>query len=386
MKIAIGMIVRNLISAHPLTDFLDNAEKYDHPIERVIVVHSHEADPEAIQELQRRTKVSLVRLQSYERAHMILKQLGVRFSSIQQLLFCPLIDTHGLIPYGFNRSHVLMEALFTGVDYLIFVDSDVQPSVLHRTPDGEVGFDEVDFFGAHLYGMSLGATITSSDYSGYNILPPASFEGMTDLLWGLHKEDMAEFWQSSEVHGGLIVQEAGTPELQPTTKVLGGNMGIRMSALTTLPPFFSPYYFYNKTPLLARGEDTLMGLAASRSQIKCLDIQTPIFHDTYGDYPKIPDLKNDSSVRDRLYYACTGWIGRNVFLRWKTGRAPTEFFERGRRLSDGAKALYRYTNDRRFLYLPDIQSAAEAWLPDMVKQHQKTKEAWTELTERWFRR
>mgnify|MGYP000777406963 CR=1 FL=1 len=46
MKIAIGMIVRNLISAHPLTDFLDNAEKYDHPIERVIVVYSHEADPE----------------------------------------------------------------------------------------------------------------------------------------------------------------------------------------------------------------------------------------------------------------------------------------------------------------------------------------------------
>lgn len=39
MKIAIGMIVRNLISAHPLTEFLDNAEKYDHPIERVIVVY-----------------------------------------------------------------------------------------------------------------------------------------------------------------------------------------------------------------------------------------------------------------------------------------------------------------------------------------------------------
>ena len=133
MKIAIGMIVRNLIFAYPLTEFLDNAEKYDHPIERVIVVYSHEADPEAIQELQRKAKVSLIRLQNYERAHMILKQLGVRFSSIQQLLFCPLIDTHGLIPYGFNRNHVLMEALFTGVDYLIFVDSDVLPSVLHRS-------------------------------------------------------------------------------------------------------------------------------------------------------------------------------------------------------------------------------------------------------------
>ena len=162
--------------------------------------------------------------------------------------------------------------------------------------------------------MSLGATVTSSDYSGYNILPPASFEGMTDLLWGLHKEDMSEFWQSSEIHGGLIVQEAGESNLQPTTKVLGGNMGIRMSALMMLPPFFSPYYFYNKTPLLARGEDTLMGLAASRSHI-FLDIQTPIFHDTCGDYPQIPDLQNNSSVRDRLYYACTGWIGCNVFFR-----------------------------------------------------------------------
>ena len=207
MKIAIGMIVRNLISAHPLTDFLDNAEKYDHPIERVIVVYSHEADPEAIQELQRRTKVSLIRLQSYERAHMILKQLGVRFSSIQQLLFCPLIDTHGLIPYGFNRNHVLMEALFTGVDYLIFVDSDVQPSVLHRTPDGEVGFEEVDFFGAHLYGMSLGATITSSDYSGYNILPPASFEGMTDLLWASTRRIWRSFGRAARFTAGLLYRK-----------------------------------------------------------------------------------------------------------------------------------------------------------------------------------
>ena len=147
--------------------------------------------------------------------------------------------------------------------------------------------------------MSLGATVTSSDYSGYNILPPASFEGMTDLLWGLHKEDMSEFWQSSEIHGGLIVQEAGASNLQPTTKALGGNMGIRMSALTMLPPFFSPYYFYNKTPLLARGEDTLMGLAASRSHI-FLDIQTPIFHDTYGDYQNSGSPKQQQCSRQAL--------------------------------------------------------------------------------------
>ena len=95
---------------------------------------------------------------------------------------------------------------------------------------------------------------------------------------------------------------------------------------------------------------------------------------------------SDSRVRDRLYYACTGWIGRNVFFRWKTGHTPSEFTQRNRQLAAGAKALARYTNDRRFLYLPDIQSAAESWLPDMIGQYQKSKEAWNELTERWFGR
>ena len=39
MKIAIGMIVRDILSAHPLTDFLDNAEKYGYALDRMIVVY-----------------------------------------------------------------------------------------------------------------------------------------------------------------------------------------------------------------------------------------------------------------------------------------------------------------------------------------------------------
>ena len=62
MKIAIGMVVRNLLSASPLTEFLDNAEKYGHPIDRVIVAYSHQLAPEAAAVLQSRTKLSLIRL------------------------------------------------------------------------------------------------------------------------------------------------------------------------------------------------------------------------------------------------------------------------------------------------------------------------------------
>lgn len=98
MIIAIGMIVRDLLSAHPLTDFLDNAEKYGHALDRMIVVYSHQADSKAVEELRSRTNLSLIKLQSNERAHLIMKEIGVRHSSIHQLLYCPLIDAHGLIP------------------------------------------------------------------------------------------------------------------------------------------------------------------------------------------------------------------------------------------------------------------------------------------------
>lgn len=73
MKIAIGMVVRNLLSASPLTEFLDNAEKYGHPIDRVIVAYSHQLAPEAAAVLQSRTKLSLIRLQEFGRTYLILK-------------------------------------------------------------------------------------------------------------------------------------------------------------------------------------------------------------------------------------------------------------------------------------------------------------------------
>lgn len=386
MKIAIGMVTRDFLSAEPLTSFLDNAEKYGHPIDRVIVAYTHQLDPAAAKEIQSRTNLSLIRLQEFGRAYLILKEIGVQHAFIQTLLLCPLIDTHGLVPYGFNRNQILMEAIFTHVDVLLFVDSDVLPFTLRRMPDGSVQPCEVDFVGEHLRGMAMGADITSSDYSGYNILPPAQFDGMTELLWGLHKEAAADLWQNSMETGGLLLQKDEPEEPIPTTKVLGGNLGIRMDALPNLPSFFSPYYFFDRTPLLARGEDTFLGLAADQYHVKCVDIQTPIFHNTYGSYPVIPDLLKDGAVRDRLYYACTGWIGRNVFYRWKTGHAISEFTQRNLQLSVGAKALYHYTKDRRFLRLPEVQRAAESWLPDMIRQYQRSREAWTEFKKRWYGR
>lgn len=383
MRIAFGMVIRDFLSAKPLTDFLDNAKKYGHPIDRVIVAYSHQCDVSAVKELQARTTLSLIRLQEFRKAYQVMKELRVNHSVIQQLLFCPLLDSYGLVPYGFNRNQVLLDALFSSTDVLIFVDSDVSPSVLRRSENGDMSQYEIDFVGAHLRGMEMGADITGSDYTGYNILPPASFSGMDSLLFGLHKENMTEFWKNSESLGGITLQERKNTKPIPTVKVVGGNLGIRMSAFPKLPPFFSPYYFWGQTPFLARGEDTLLGIAAAQSNIKCMEINAPIFHDTYGDYPRVPSLQNDEQVKTRFYYACTGWIGRNVFLAWKAGISPYSL-QRKASLTEGAKALYRYTNDKRFLRLPDIQRAAEERMSDMAKQYRQAAAAWNELTERWY--
>ena len=77
MKIALGMIVRDFVSAHPLIDFLDNAETYGHQIDRVIVVYSHSMSRSALFALEERTKVSLIELHNYRRAYGEFNKLGV---------------------------------------------------------------------------------------------------------------------------------------------------------------------------------------------------------------------------------------------------------------------------------------------------------------------
>jgi hypothetical protein len=66
-----------------------------------------------------------------------------------------------------------MAAALTGTDTLIFVDSDVKPEVLRRDSDGSIRLQAVDFTGRHLQALSQGADISTSEYSGYRILPPA---------------------------------------------------------------------------------------------------------------------------------------------------------------------------------------------------------------------
>lgn len=66
-SVALGMIVRDFVSAEPILAFLDNAEKFGHEISHVIVAYSHRFDWTAVQMLEGRARLSLVKLHDYEK-------------------------------------------------------------------------------------------------------------------------------------------------------------------------------------------------------------------------------------------------------------------------------------------------------------------------------
>ena len=375
-KIVIGTIVRNFDRSDFIIRFLENAKKYGHSIYRIIVAYSHDFYEEEAKKLVEKAEVSFIKLNHNTISNKWLSELGISEEVQKILLYCDLLQEHNLVPYGFNRNTVLLEAIRIDADILIYVDSDVFPEVLFDDKKKkEIIRKEVDFIGEHVKWLNRGADVTSSEYSGFNILPVAYFPKMNNLLEFMQKEEMKGFWCNSRKNHSLLLQKNMNLFPVRTKKILGGNLGIRLASFVKMPPFFSYFYLCGGKTYLCRGEDTLWGLNFSKYKINCVDIDLHILHDTYGNYPKIPYLKSDTAVQKRFFYACAGWIGRNVFMNrlTKTPGKPRDL------LKSGTEELYRYTGNSKFLQLPDMLNSAEKMLPDMICNYEKTVMAWENL-------
>ncbi|MCL2819604.1 MAG: hypothetical protein FWD38_02070 [Oscillospiraceae bacterium] len=383
MKIALGMIIRNLDSEQELMGFIDNAEKYGHKIDGVIVAYTHTHDPVVEYNIRKKVPFYAININNPYYCKEQMRHRGISDSLAKVLLECPVDTKAGLVPYGFNRMIVVTEAILRGMDTLFFVDSDVYSKVLKREPDGSIIEKDVDFFGAHLEHLNSGSDVTTGEYSGYNILPPASFDGMDAFLAGVQKSDMHEYWQTSMSHRCLVVQPDNI-ESKPCKKILGGNMAIKLSAFANLPPFFSSYYTLDGELFLCRGEDTVLGMEIAKGGIKCTDIGINPLHDTYKEYPNEPDLKNDPSVKERFYYACTGWVGRNPFFNHILGNDLKETREYQREhLERGLKALSDYTAYPRFNTV--IKNFDASWdnVKKYVSEFEHVSESWHKFMEGW---
>lgn len=378
MKTALGMIVRSLDSDVELMRFIDNAQAHGHSLDCLIVAYAKSVDPGVESRLNNRVRLITVDIKNPDYSMQQFRRLGISGAATKTLLECPSGMQRGMVPYGFNRNIVLIEAMLRGIDILFFTDSDVIPVALKMTPYG-IAAKDIDFFGVHLGHLEAGAHVTTGEYSGYNILPPAVFDGMEDLLAGLQKSEMLEYWQSSETHRCIATQPHKLIP-KPCTKVLGGNCGIKLSALYRLPPFFSSHYTAEGELFLCRGEDTVLGLGIAASNAECTDIGLNPLHDTYKDFPAEPNLRRDRGTQDRFFYACTGWVGRNPFINYLCGN-DTKYVREFQRekLKSGIQALVRYTANPRFNDV--LRNFDISWnsLKRYISEYERLLEAWDEF-------
>lgn len=387
MKISIGVITKDFNSLEPIDEFLENASKHNHEVYSVIIVYSHGCDFRLAESLEKKVKVFLVKINEAPKMKKQLTKMGLSAENIEILLNCPALKKWGRVPYGLNRNYALIKALLSGSEILVFVDTDVYPRVLVKEGD-EVKEKEIDFIGGHLeYLRKEEVVITTSDYSGYYIVPPMGFAGMKELFIGLQKEDAYELLRNSGEHNCLNLDNDKKRKIFETDKILGGNVAIKLRALKELPPFFSTVYNVNGENVLSRGEDTLLGIKLKKSEKKCIDIDTKIFHNTFGNYPEMPDIKKDKSIKDRFYYTCLGWIGRNPFLNWLKSENIEEVKNRQKKnIIIGSKALASYLKDERFLILPEALKISYHNLERVISEYKNTMRAWNnfiEKSEKW---
>jgi hypothetical protein len=385
-KVALGLITRRLDDPSPILRFSDNARQHGRPIDRFIVAYSHSVDESTVARLRREVPVDVVRAHGDTGLKERLFALGMSRDEIEGLLAVPSWPSHNEIPYGAYRNAVLIHALLTGMDYLLFFDTDIQPRVLTAYDAQGASWQEVDFVGHHVaHLVRPGVAATSSDYSGYYIIPPISFEGLEDLLEGVGKDMALEYLAKCDEHGCLNLgpQQPGLPT--PTDKVLGGNLGLSLDAPRRLAPFFSTTYETGRQCILGRGEDTLLGQAVLQSEGLALDIDLRVFHDTFNDFPHLPDVRR-REVRDRFHRACLGWIGRNPFLTWfqvQAGLLDADFdavIARQREsLEVGGARAAQFLDDPRFARLSDALADSLAVLPDMIARYQRLVESWNVL-------
>jgi len=377
VKISIGVITKDFNSLEPIDEFLENASKHNHEIYSVIIIYSHSCDFRLIENLEEKVKVFPVKINEAPEMKEQLVEMGLFTENTEILLNCSTLKKYGKVPYGLNRNYALIKALLSGSEALVFIDTDVYPRVLVKKDD-EVKEKEIDFIGRHLeYLKKKEVIITTSDYSGFYIIPPMGFNGIKELFIGLQKEGAFEFLRNFDQHNCLNLDNDKKRKIFETDKILGGNVAIKLSALKELPPFFSTVYNVNGDNVLSRGEDTLLGIKLKKSEKKCIDIDTKIFHNTFGNYPEVPDIKKDKSIKDRFYYTCLGWIGRNPFLNWLKGEDVEEVKNRQKKnIIIGSKAVASYLSDERFLILPKALEISYHNLERVINEYKDTMRAW----------
>ena len=77
LKLALGMITKDLLTVEPLDQFLDNSEKFNHRIDSVVIGYADKIDPKVVEALEKRVDVHLVKIRKSVKLYQKLADLGM---------------------------------------------------------------------------------------------------------------------------------------------------------------------------------------------------------------------------------------------------------------------------------------------------------------------
>ncbi len=381
-KISFGIITRSLTKLSPIKDFLENAQKYGHTINHLIIGYNSYVDPKIINQLKSYCQITTVQRGNSPYLVESMKKIGLTGNEIETIIGTPHLKKYGMVAYGTSRNYVLLTAIFKEIDFLMYFDSDIYPKILVGQENGEYFFQEIDFVGNHLKFLRTtnDIVVTSSDYTGYYIIPKMNFPYLRELLFGLQKEDRFYYINSVDTP---VVRNCCLKNIFNTNKILGGNQAIDLRKFALIPPFYSTTLVMDDECFLGRGEDTLFGPIIYSFDGRCVDIDLLIFHDCFGDFPNKPDISIKKNL-DRFYYACMGWIIRNPFFNWIRKEyfdeaEKIDYKERLEALKIGSKSAAEYFSDERFLKMPEAFKKAYGKLPQDIKHFHKLINAWNKM-------
>lgn len=379
MKLAFGVICRDFDSISPYEEFLRNAAKHLFKIDNLIVVYEDQIDYDVVDHLSQYTKVLHYKPGSHSVILQQLKEFGLPEENIENILMNEIFDKYHFLPYGAHRNCVLIAALLNDIDYLLFFDTDTYPKIL-LNDSGE--FMEVNWVKCHLDHLYKRYTVaTSSDYTGYFIIPPIyNYDYLDDLLFCVQKNP--EYYKSI-LPQNCIVVESNNTNPSPTSKLLGGNLGFSLKELLNIPPFHSTFHFLEDEFIMSRGEDTMMGTAIfNHHSYEAMDIKTRIFHDTFDNFPEKPDVVKIENTK-RFYRACVGWIGRNPLYNWYLYKlrmceeTPFYVFHKQKEKIDAvAQSAAEHFKYEKFLNLPVALEQAFSMLNVNIKIFMDVDQSW----------
>lgn len=301
--------------------------------------------------------------------------------------------------YAVRRNIVLYNALKMKMDMLIFMDDDEYPMAVTDSTDFTI------WSGQHVIEehvkQLMYADVTNGYHCGYiSPIPCVEFDNI------VKEEDFRAFieamsndvlnWDSIKMvmnDGGVTYADKNilkskkaslVEEVNKSKFITGGNLGLNLTKLEKVYPFFNPPG--------ARGEDTFLSTCITNCTVKLIPTYT--FHDGFSMYnnllkgvlpTKLNRVESTKSheVIDRFLRACKGWVRYKPLYTYITQREDYEKImqETRDKLEIAIPKISSFFNMEEFKEVLVEFNKYDSLVKEHFKQFEDTKNIWVKIKE-----